>query len=61
MSLARGWLFKILIVAGLFKAIQAAIAFENERKHVLAESDEPAGVVPEGPAEENLGAAPVHD
>jgi hypothetical protein len=31
-TLARGWIVKILIVVGLFKAVQAAIAYENERK-----------------------------
>jgi hypothetical protein len=31
-TLARGWWIKILIVIGLFKAVQAALAYENERK-----------------------------
>jgi len=38
MSLARGWLIKILIIVGLFKAVQAAIAFESERKSFAEES-----------------------
>jgi hypothetical protein len=31
-TLARGWWIKILIVVGLFKAVQAALAYESERK-----------------------------
>ncbi len=31
-TLARGWWVKILIVIGLFKAVQAALAFESDRK-----------------------------
>jgi len=34
-SLAKGWLVKILIVVGLAKAIQAAIAYENERRKAV--------------------------
>jgi predicted nucleic acid-binding protein len=30
-TLARGWIVKILIIAGLVKAVQAALAFERER------------------------------
>ena len=39
-TLARGWLIKILIVVGLFKAIQAALAYERERQHPSQVSDE---------------------
>ncbi len=35
-SLARGWLIKILVIAALVKAIQAAVAYENERKATMA-------------------------
>ena len=31
-TLARGWIIKILIVIALFKAVQAAIAYEREEK-----------------------------
>ena len=31
-TLARGWILKILIVVALFKAVQAALAYESERK-----------------------------
>ncbi len=31
-TLARGWIIKLLIVIGLFKAVQAALAYESERK-----------------------------
>jgi hypothetical protein len=31
-TLARGWFIKIIVVVALFKAIQAALAYENERK-----------------------------
>jgi hypothetical protein len=31
-TLARGWIIKIIVVVCLFKAVQAAIASENERK-----------------------------
>lgn len=30
-TLARGWIVKLLIIAGLFKAVQAAIASEKEK------------------------------
>src|SRR4051812_22438662 len=35
MTLARGWWMKILVAFGLFKAVQAAIAYENERKSTM--------------------------
>jgi hypothetical protein len=41
-SLARGWLFKILIVAGLVKAVQAAIAYKKETEQLAG--TEPAAV-----------------
>jgi hypothetical protein len=31
-TLARGWLIKIIIVVALFKAVQAALAYEKEQK-----------------------------
>jgi len=31
-SIAQGWIFKIVIIGGLFKAVQAALAYESERK-----------------------------
>jgi hypothetical protein len=31
-TLVQGWLVKILVVVGLFKAVQAAIAYESDRK-----------------------------
>ncbi|MCC7475961.1 MAG: hypothetical protein IT425_11230 [Pirellulales bacterium] len=31
-TLAKGWIVKIVIVIALFKAVQAALAFESERK-----------------------------
>jgi len=36
-TLARGWIVKILIVVALFKAVQAALAYESERKASAAE------------------------
>jgi hypothetical protein len=33
-TIAQGWWLKILIVVGLFKAVQAALAYESERKAV---------------------------
>jgi hypothetical protein len=32
MTLAKGWIIKILIIAGLFKAVQAAVASERESR-----------------------------
>jgi hypothetical protein len=37
-TLARGWIVKILIVVGLVKAVQAALAFEREREDQAAQS-----------------------
>jgi hypothetical protein len=28
----RGWLIRLLVIVGLFKAIQAALAYEKEKK-----------------------------
>lgn len=36
-TLPRGWIIKLLIVIGLFKAVQAALAYEAERKQSAAE------------------------
>lgn len=36
-TLARGWFIKIIIVVALFKAVQAALAYENERKQAAQE------------------------
>ena len=35
-TLTKGWFIKILVIAGLFKAIQAAIAFQKEEDRELA-------------------------
>jgi hypothetical protein len=37
-TLARGWLIKLLILIGLFKAVQAAFAYESERKRSAEEA-----------------------
>jgi hypothetical protein len=31
-TLAHGWLFKILIIVGLFKSVQAALAYQREKQ-----------------------------
>ena len=49
MTLAHGWWMKIIIVVCLFKAVQAAIAYENERKSTLA-SGPAAPAAPVGPS-----------
>jgi len=36
-TLASGWIVKILIVVALFKAVQAALAYEHERKLAVPE------------------------
>jgi predicted PurR-regulated permease PerM len=48
-TLLQGWWVKILVVAGLFKAVQAALAYENERKAaaVSAMGSAPQGALPE--------------
>lgn len=38
-SLLRGWLLKIIVVVILVKAVQAAIAYENERKSEASRSE----------------------
>jgi hypothetical protein len=40
-TLASGWIVKIIIVVGLFKAVQAALAYESERKAAAAEPISP--------------------
>jgi predicted PurR-regulated permease PerM len=40
-TLLQGWWVKILIVVGLFKAVQAALAYESERKAAAASSAVP--------------------
>jgi hypothetical protein len=42
MTLAHGWWMKILVAFGLFKAVQAAIAYENDRKSTMAAEPAPA-------------------
>jgi hypothetical protein len=37
-TLMHGWIIKLLIVAALFKAVQAALAYEQERKQSAAMS-----------------------
>jgi hypothetical protein len=41
-TLKTGWWLKILVVVGLFKAVQAALAYESERKS--AQAAQPAGL-----------------
>jgi hypothetical protein len=47
-TLARGWIIKLLVAAGLFKAVQAALAYESERKAAAQEelpAETPAAAV----------------
>lgn len=44
MSLARGWIVKLIIIIGLFKAIKTAIAYEREERNT-ALADMPAALM----------------
>ncbi len=35
MSLAKGWIIKLIIIIGLFKAIKTAIAYEREERNTV--------------------------
>jgi predicted RND superfamily exporter protein len=61
MTLWQGWLVKILIIVGLFKAIQAAIAHENEKKQGFADSREQEASAFGAPPQGELGALPLSD
>lgn len=39
-SLAQGWILKIIVIVALVKAVQAAVAYEKERKSEAAASPE---------------------
>jgi hypothetical protein len=41
-TLKRGWWLKILVAGGLFKAVQAALAYESERKAAAASAPIPS-------------------
>jgi hypothetical protein len=45
-TLYTGWIVKILIIVGLFKAVQAALAYESERKAAAASAQVPGFPVP---------------